>query len=324
MKAVRYRLERHVDGSQLARIFADDVRRGLTSPVKSLPPKYFYDAAGSALFEAITMLPEYYVTRAEERLARDLRRRRGPDGPAPRDRRARRRRLHESGALHRRPPRQRTAVCAPRRRSLGAGRRRRRLLGAYPFLDVHAVVGDFERHLDRVPGPSGRRLVIFLGSTIGNLDEDARHTLLGGIYRLLDAGDRLLLGVDLVKDRAVLEPAYADAQGITAEFNRNILRVVNRRLGANFDPEGFRHRAFYNEAAARIEMHLVAERDQRVVIRRLALTVDIAEGESIWTESSYKFTTASTTTMLAAAGLALERWYTDAGQQVGLALATAA
>jgi L-histidine N-alpha-methyltransferase len=321
---VRYRLERHIDGPQLARIFADDVRRGLTARVKSLPPKYFYDAAGSALFEAITALPEYYVTRAEESLLRAC--------AADVVQAVRPREIVELGAggstkvkhfiaAHRGNGLRYVPLDVdPSALSAGA----KRLLDAYPFLDVHAVVGDFERHLDRVPGPAGRRLVIFLGSTIGNLDEDARHTLLGGIRRLLDAGDRLLLGVDLVKDLAVLEPAYADAQGVTAEFNRNILRVINRRLGANFDPEAFRHQAFYNEAAARIEMHLVAERDQRVVIRRLALTVDIAEGESIWTESSYKFTTASTATMLSVAGLALERWYTDAKQQVGLALATAA
>jgi L-histidine N-alpha-methyltransferase len=206
--------------------------------------------------------------------------------------------------------------------ALGAGARR--LLAAHPFLDVHAVAADFERHLHHVPGRTGRRLVAFLGSTIGNLDAQARHDLLSGIRRLLDIGDRLLLGVDLVKDVGVLEPAYDDARGVTAEFNRNILRVVNRRLNGGFDPEAFRHLAFYNQDAARIEMHLVAERAQRVPLRGLGLTVDIAAGESIWTESSYKFTPRSTTTMLGQAGLTLERWYTDPDAQVGLALATAA
>lgn len=321
---MRYRLERHTNGTQLARIFADDVRRGLTGQVKSLPPKYFYDAAGSALFEAITALPEYYVTRAEERLletcAGDVVRAVRPReivelGAGGSTKVAHFLAAHRGNGL-------RYVPLDVDPSALGAGARR--LLAAYPFLDVHAVVGDFERHLDRVPEAAGRRLVIFLGSTIGNLDEKARQALLSGVRRLLATGDRLLLGVDLVKDLAVLEPAYDDAKGVTAEFNRNILRVINRKLGANFDPEAFRHRAFYNEAAARIEMHLVAEKDQRVTIRRLALTVDIAAGESIWTESSYKFTTASTTTMLADAGLALERWYTDSGEQVGLALAAAA
>lgn len=321
---MRYRLERHIDGRTLGRTFADDVRRGLTGAVKSLPPKYFYDAAGSALFEAITALPEYYVTRAEEGLlaasAADVMQTVRPGeivelGAGGSTKVAHLMAAHRGNGLRYVP----LDVDAS---ALAAGARR--LLGTYPFLHVHAVMGDFERHLDRVPRPSGRRLVIFLGSTIGNLDEAARHALLAGVARLLRPGDRLLLGVDLVKDPAVLEPAYDDAQGVTAEFNRNILRVLNRRLEATFDPGAFRHLAFYNRAAARIEMHLVAEHAQRVALPRLGLTVDIAAGESIWTESSYKFTTASTAAMLAEADLLLERWYTDPGQQVALALATAA
>jgi L-histidine N-alpha-methyltransferase len=203
--------------------------------------------------------------------------------------------------------------------ALGAGAPR--LLGAYPFLHVLALVGDFERHLDRVPAWPGRRLVMFLGSTIGNLDAEARHGLLSRVRGLLHARDRFLLGVDLVKDLSILEPAYADSRGVTAEFNRNVLRVVNRRLRSTFDPAAFRHLAFYNKTADRIEMHLVAEQAQRVSLPSLGFKVDIDAGESIWTESSYKFTRASTAAMLADAGLALERWYTDPGQQVALALA---
>ncbi|MGH7313391.1 MAG: L-histidine N(alpha)-methyltransferase [Candidatus Rokuibacteriota bacterium] len=319
---MRYRLERHVDGRTLERTFADDVRRGLTGAVKSLPPKYFYDAAGSALFEAITALPEYYVTRAETELlaasAADVMRIVRPGeivelGAGGSTKVAHLIAAHRGNGLRYVP----LDVDAS---ALGAGARR--LLGTYPFLDVHAVVGDFERHLDRVPPSPSRRLVIFLGSTIGNLDEEARHGLLCRVRRLLGDRDRLLLGVDLVKDLSVLEPAYADAQGVTAEFNRNILHVLNRRLAATFDPRAFRHVAFYNQAAARIEMHLVADHAQRVTLPRLGLTVNIAAGESIWTESSYKFTAASTAAMLADAGLILERWYTDPAQQVALALAS--
>src|SRR5262249_25809418 len=165
-----------------------------------------------------------------------------------------------------------------------------------------AVVGDFERDLERVPRPTGHRLVLFLGSTIGNFDPPARRALLTQIRRLLDPAGRLLLGVDLVKDRRVLEAAYDDAAGATCEFNRNVLRVVNRELDGDFRPEAFRHHAFYNAEASRIEMHLIATAPQRVKLRRLGLVVELAEGEGIWTESSYKFTRESTEATLAEAG----------------------
>jgi len=196
-----------------------------------------------------------------------------------------------------------------------------RLLAEDPALEVHAVVGDFERHLVHVPPPSGRRLVLFLGSTIGNLDAPARQALLAQVRGLLRGGDRLLLGVDLVKDRTVLEAAYNDAAGVTAEFNRNILRVVNRGLGADFRPEAFRHHAWYNAAESRIEMHLVSDRPQTVRVRSLDLTVRLEASESIWTESSYKFTRASARAMLRTAGLKLDAWHTDAGERFALAVA---
>lgn len=320
---MRYRLERHIDGRTLDRTFADDVRRGLTGRFKSLPPKYFYDATGSALFEAITALPEYYVTRAEEALLRaraaDVMQRVGPDEIVELGAGGSTKVGHLIAAHREFLQGLRYVPLDVDPSALGAGARR--LLHAYPFLHVHAMVSDFERHLDRVPAWPGRRLVMFLGSTIGNLDAEARHGLLSRIRRLLRDRDRFLLGVDLVKDLSILEPAYADASGVTAAFNRNVLRVVNRRLQAGFDPATFRHLAFYNQAAARIEMHLVAEQAHRVSLPGLGLRVDIDAGESIWTESSYKFTLASTTAMLADAGLTLEHWYTDPGHQVALALA---
>jgi L-histidine Nalpha-methyltransferase len=320
---VRYQRDTHIDEHTLRKLIADDVFDGLTHTPKSLPPKYFYDHVGSALFERITRLPEYYLTRAEHRLLRSM------TAPlihdlAPED-------LVEIGS----------GASIKTHYFLdalgGAGRRIRyipvdvdaqmvdgaaeRLMRAYPFLDVHAVIGDFERHLNHVPPASGRRLVAFLGSTIGNLEPGARHELLLQLGRLLRREDRLLLGVDLVKDPAILEAAYNDRQGVTAEFNRNILRVVNRELGADFDPHAFSHRAFYDPATHRIEMHLFSHSPQTVWISALELTVHIATSESIWTESSYKFTHDSSVDMLRSAGLHVERWLTDPDRQFALVLA---
>jgi L-histidine N-alpha-methyltransferase len=301
---------------------AVDVRRGLCGRPRRLPPKYFYDAVGAALFEQITRLPEYYLTRAEETILADV-----------------------AGTLIRRLDPAEIVELGP-----GSCRKVRPLLDAvdhcggvryvavdvgadtlagatgalardYPALDVRPVVGDFEHDLDRVPPPVGRRLVLFLGSTIGNFDPPARRRLLGRIRRLLGPGGRLLVGVDLVKDRAALEAAYNDAAGVTAAFNRNVLRVVNRGVDGDFRPEAFRHHAFYNEAASRIEMHLVATVAQRVRLARLGLELFFEEGGGIWTESSYKFTRASAAAMLAEAGLAGDGWFTDPGDRFALLLA---
>lgn len=303
---------------------AEDIRRGLTSDPRWLPPKYFYDEAGGELFERITELPEYYLTRAEESIlsevAHDLVAR-----VCPRD-------LVELGpgscrkvrrlldALDAATPVRYVAIDVGREALLHAVAA---LADEYPSLHAHAVVADFERHLRCLPLPVGRRLVLFLGSTIGNFPPPARRVLLGQIRRLVGQDGRLLLGVDLVKDRRVLEAAYDDAEGVTREFNRNILRVVNRAMDADFRPHAFRHLARYDAEAARIEMHLVASTRQRVHLGRLGLVLDFEEGESIWTESSYKFTRESTTAALAEAGLELEDWFTDREQRFGLALAVA-
>jgi L-histidine N-alpha-methyltransferase len=197
-----------------------------------------------------------------------------------------------------------------------------RLLDDYPGLGVHAVVGDFERDLAHLPPSPGRRLVMFLGSTIGNLDPAGRRRFLARVRRLLHgADDRFLLGIDLVKDTRVLEAAYDDAAGVTREFNRNILRVVNRGVDGDFRPEAFRHLAFYNAAASRIEMHLVADTAHEVRLRRLGLTIPFAAGEDIWTESSYKFTRDGVEAMLGEAGLRLVDWHGDPSEYFALALA---
>jgi L-histidine N-alpha-methyltransferase len=300
---------------------AEDVLRGLGERPRSLPPKYFYDAAGSRLFDEITRLPEYYLTRVEDGLL-DTLAPRLMQALAPRD-------VVELGS----------GFSLKTRRLLdarGGGPLRytpvdvdettvavsaERLLAEDPALEVHAIVGDFERHLVHVPPPAGRRLVLFLGSTVGNLDAPARQALLTQVRSLLRRGDRLLLGIDLVKDRTILEAAYNDASGMTAEFNRNILRVVNRSLGADFRLEAFRHHAWYNASESRIEMHLVADTPQTVRVGSLDLTVRLEPSESIWTESSYKFTRASARAMLGAAGLKLDAWHTDAGERFALAVA---
>ena len=174
-----------------------------------------------------------------------------------------------------------------------------RLLRDYPSLSVHAVVGDFERDLAHVPPPAGRRLRMFLGSTIGNLDEPEQRRLLANLKTLLpDPRDRLLLGVDLVKDVKILEAAYDDSAGVTRDFNRNILRVINRGVDGDFDPDVFRHLAFYNDAAPRIEMHLVADSAQTVQSAAPGPHRPLPARRDIWTESSYKFTRAGVEALL--------------------------
>lgn len=323
--ADRLRIDVHLNGNGVLHSLAGDVRRGLTATPKWLPPKYFYDEAGSKLFEQITALPEYYPTRAERRLLTEL-----------------------AGALMEmlRPAEivelgsgssTKTRVLLDTPTAPGHLRRyipfdvsesivraaAQELLRDYPYLHIHGVIGDFERHLDRVPASEGRRLVLFLGGTIGNLDAGPRADLLRKIGNLLGPEDRLLIGIDLVKNKAIIEAAYNDSADVTAAFNRNVLAFLNRSLGADFDPSAFRHLAFFNEAQSRIEMHLVAERRQTVRIPAIGLTIEMERGEDIWTENSYKFTRESITGSLEAAGLQLMDFYTneDPRHLFGLALA---
>jgi L-histidine Nalpha-methyltransferase len=197
------------------------------------------------------------------------------------------------------------------------------LVEEFEELSVHGVIGDFERHLDRVPraGRESARIVALLGGTIGNFPPGTRRRLLREMGRLLGPDDRLLLGTDLVKDPAVLEAAYDDAQGITAEFNRNVLRVINRDLAADFSPEAFEHIAFYNRTQEWIEMRLRAVRPCTVLVADLGLRVEFAAGEELRTEISAKFTRARVEADLQAAGLALDRWYTDSDGLFALSLA---
>jgi L-histidine N-alpha-methyltransferase len=317
------RLDRHLAAAHHREQLAADVRRGLTAAHKWLPPKYFYDDRGSRLFEAICELPEYYLTRTEDALLADIA---GQviDAAAPTQ-------LVELGSGASRKTRQLldalvTAQPEPwyvpidvnetmLRQSMSA------LRADYPTLGVHALVADFEPGLPPLP-PAERRLVAFLGSSIGNFVPPADARLLASAAARAQTGDGLLLGADLVKSTARLEAAYDDAAGVTAEFNRNVLRVINRELKADFAPEQFDHVARYNETAAQIEMYLRARQAQRVRIAALDLTVEFAAGEMIHTETSRKFTRAGLETILAAAGWRLAHWYASPDEAFALVLAT--
>jgi L-histidine N-alpha-methyltransferase len=315
------RIEQHrVDDRKLQ--LAADVRRGLTAAPKWLPPKYFYDDRGSQLFEAICALPEYYLTRTERTLLTEI-----ADAVIGATRPAQ---LVELGsgsasktrllldALVRAQP---SATYVPIDVSESTLRQSAAALRAdYPRLRVHAIVADYERGLPRL-GSSGPRLVAFLGSTIGNFVPPDDVSFLRGLARQLRGGDYLLLGVDLVKPVDRLHAAYNDAAGVTAEFNRNVLRVVNRELGADFDPARFDHVAFYDPASAQIEMHLRAREAHTVRIAALELSVGFAAGETIHTESSRKFTRDTAAAMLAAGGFRLVHWYASPGGDFALALA---
>ena len=307
------------------RILADDVLDGLTRPFKELPPKHFYDARGSELFDRICELPEYYPTRSEreilEQNAGDIARRTQAvelvelgSGSAEKAR-ILLNAMSEEGRLQRYIPLDVSEQALQQAAQ--------ELVGEYEGLRVEGVVGDFERHLDSVPSAEGSRLVALLGGTIGNFPPGTRRRLLRKIRRLLGPADRLLLGTDLVKDPEVIEAAYDDTKGVTAEFNRNVLRVINRELEADFSPESFEHVAFFDRQHEWIEMRLRALGHQEVLVERLGLRVEFEDGEELRTEISAKFTRRRLEEDLRAAGLRLDGWYTDANELFALSLAAA-
>ena len=290
----------------------EDVRRGLTSRPRFLPPKYFYDRKGTRLFEAITRLPEYYLARAEMAILRErtdeiVAVARPTDfielGPGASEKtRLILDAMARAGTLENFLPLD-ISSDALERIVLDLSR-------GYKTLRIQGLAGDFARTLDRIP-QGGRRLIAFLGSTIGNLDRQDAISLMRRISRLLKKDDLFLLGTDLVKPAPVLEAAYNDTAGITARFNRNILRVINRRLGADFRPGLFDHHAFFNADLSRIEMHLRARRSHAVRIADLEMAVAFEAGEILHTENSYKYTREVITLMLRDAGLELRRWLVD-------------
>ena len=322
MNTTRIAIDVHFDPEAAGVQMAREIREGLTAVPKSIPPKYFYDERGSLLFERITELPEYYLTRAERGL---LERVAGEIARATRPRQvvelgsgsAKKTRLLLDAAVA--EGRLETFVPFDVSREI-AESSAESLLQRYAGLRVHAVVGDFERHLGELPAGSDR-LVALLGSTIGNFPRAEAARLLSRVEAVMSGGDRLLLGTDLVKDRTVIEAAYNDAAGVTAEFNRNVLRVLNDRLDGDFDPESFEHVAFYDDARERIEMHLRSMRPQRATLRAIGLEVSFEDRESVRTEVSCKYTRASVRDVLADAGFVLERWWSDEANAFALSLA---
>ena len=299
-----------------------DVRSGLTAAAKTLPPKYFYDARGSELFEEITRLPEYYLTRAEtailRRYAADIAGLSACEslvelgsGTSAKTRLLLRA-LLDGGTLREFVPFDvDPAVLTEASEALDA---------EYPGLRVRPFLGDFERDLGALPS-SGRRMIAFLGSTVGNLEPEPRAAFLARVAAALRPGDTFLLGTDLVKDSQRLLRAYDDAAGVTAEFNRNILVVVNRELDADFAVEEFEHVALWDAAQEWIEMRLRPAREQRVTIGDLGLAVSFAAGEELRTEISAKFCRERIEAELAAAGLRTLRFWTDPDGDFGLTLA---
>jgi L-histidine Nalpha-methyltransferase len=304
------------------RSLAYDVLDGLTRPFKELPPKHFYDARGAELFDRICELPEYYPTRTERAILLDHAESIvGLNGAAE---------LVELGS----GTATKTRVLLDAMASAGTLRRyvpfdvteavvretAEALVEEYPGIEVHGVIGDFERHLARTPRAVGPRIVAFLGGTIGNFLPGSRRRFLRAISKLLAPGDSLLLGTDLVKDPGVIEAAYDDSQGVTAEFNRNVLRVVNRELGADFDLDGFDHVALFDAHHEWVEMRLRARTAQAVRIADLDLVVEFDAGEELRTEISAKFTRPRLEGDLAAAGLELVDWLTDPDDLFALSL----
>jgi L-histidine Nalpha-methyltransferase len=300
-----------------------DVVRGLQATPKELPSKYFYDEDGSALFDAITRLPEYYPTRTErgilEARADEIAARSGADtlielGSGTSEKtRLLLDALARRGALRRFVP---FDVDEATLRSAAEA-----VAAEYPGVAVHAVVGDFERHLGLLPG-GGRRMIAFLGSTIGNLTPEQRSMFFGEIVATLEPGDTFLLGTDLVKDTARLEAAYDDSAGVTAAFNRNVLHRLNRELDADFRPDAFEHVALFDTEREWIEMRLRSSADQVVTVAGLGLTVPFTAGEEMRTEISAKFRRDGLAGELTVAGLRLVDVWIDPAGDFALSLST--
>ena len=303
------------------RALADDVRAGLSARPKELPPKWFYDAQGSALFDKITRLPEYYPTEAERSIlavyAAAIANLSDADtlvelGSGSADKtRVLLDALRAHGSLQRYVP-----FDVSESALAGASKM---IAGYYPGLEVHGVVGDFDRHIDAIPR-GGTRMIAFLGGTIGNFAPTPRRRFFEQISSHMNAHDTFLLGVDLVKDPARLVRAYDDELGVTAAFNKNVLAVINRSLGGSFDLDQFEHVARWDPVHEWIEMLLRSIEAQRVTVRDIGLTVDFAAGEEMRTEISAKFRRGGIARELHSAGLEFVRWLPDASDEYALVL----
>ncbi len=317
-----YTIDIHLGPADLEAALRRDVLRGLTASPKHLPPKWHYDERGSALFDAITRLPEYYLTRCERSIldahAGDIAAAARADtlielGSGTSEKtRLLLSAMSAAGTLDRFVP---FDVDEATLRSAAAA-----IAAEYPSIQVHAVVGDFERHLPLLPA-GGRRMVAFLGSTIGNLAPAVRSQFLTDLAAALAPGDMLLLGVDLVKSPDRILAAYNDPGGVTAAFSRNILCILNNRLDADFEPEAFDHVPRWDAVTEWVDIRLRARTAQTVRIAALDLRVEFAEGEEMHTEISAKFRRDRLEEELAGAGLEVRRWWTDPGDGFGVALA---
>jgi L-histidine N-alpha-methyltransferase len=316
------RVDVHLTPADLRAALRLDADQGLRASPKDIPPKWFYDTRGSQLFDEITRLPEYYPTRCERAIlvarADEIAEVTGADtlvelGSGTSEKtRILLDALRDAGTIERFVP---FDVSEQTLRDAAAAVNR-----DYPSVSVHAVVGDFEHHLGSIPG-GARRLVAFLGGTIGNLEPAGRAEFLHELAQGLGPDDYLLLGLDLVKDIDRLEAAYDDSQGVTAAFNKNVLDVMNRELDADFDERRFEHVAVYEKDLGQIEMRLRAVDEHTVEVRALALTVPFAAGEEMRTEVSTKFTREQVEEELHDAQLRLARWWTDPDGDFALLLA---
>jgi L-histidine Nalpha-methyltransferase len=322
LTAERIAIDVHLPRDGVLAGLAEDVREGLSCPFKELPPKYFYDERGSQLFEAITKLPEYYPTRAERTILQH--RAREIVGAA------------DAGILI-----ELGSGSAAKTRCLLDAMRDAELLDAYVPVDiseeitrataealveeydglrVHGIICDYETHLERVPREEGA-LIAFLGGTIGNFRPAPRRSFLARIATLMYPGDRFLLGTDLVKDRDRLEAAYNDSAGVTAEFNKNVLHVLNRELDADFDADAFEHVAFWDDDNRWMDIRLRSLTEQFIDVRDLDMRVHFARNEEMRTEISTKFTRRRLERSYADAGLELVEWWTDPEDLFALSLA---
>lgn len=307
-----------------ASTLAEDVRRGMSESPRRIPPKHFYDAHGSELFDRICHLPEYYLMRCEleilEAQAASIARDSGATALVEIGSGVSRKTRTLLDALVQQTDR---PVYMPFDLSESTLRAAAVTLAReYPLLRVHGVVADFEQDLAAIPRASDRQLVAFLGSTIGNFAETQLQQFLRNLSDSLGPGDHVLIGFDLLKEPAILVAAYNDAQGVTAEFNKNVLRVINRELRADFDVDSFEHVAFFNPECSRIEMHLRALRAMRVACQALSTHFDFVAGEMIHTENSRKFTRQDVEVFFNAARLRVIRWDTSADNWFAVALGT--
>jgi len=301
----------------------EDARDGLLQPPRSLPPKYFYDDIGSELFEQITETSEYYPTRTEDALlaayAESIIETAAPD------------QILELGSGSSRKTRRLFDACQSLNRLCSYApmdvceaillQAADELHASYPWLSVTPLVGDYHAGLTNLPAFNGKRLFVFLGSTIGNFEPQDARDFLAEIADCMNAGDTLLLGADRVKNAAVLEAAYNDSDGITAAFNLNVLNVLNRELDAHFDPAQFEHNAVFNEKRQRIEMQLVSKSAQRIAIGALDAELELECNEVIRTEVSHKFTPSTLEQLLQDSGLALHSHFQPNNEYFSLLLA---